>query len=315
LIVVTGGAGFIGSNIVRALNDQGRSDVLVVDELERGRKLLNLVDCEIADLLDKDRFLERLLSGDDLGAPVEAIIHEGACSDTTEWDGGYVMATNYDYPKALLGWALEREVPFLYASSASVYGGGRVFKEERQHERPLNLYAFSKFQFDQYVRRLLPGARSQLVGLRYFNVYGPREAHKGEQASLAYKLHLQLLETGRLRLFEASDGYEPGEQLRDFVWVGDAVAVTLWMLEHRTVSGIFNVGSGRSQTFNAVARAVIAYHSRGEIDYVPFPAELEGVYQSYTCADITSLRKAGYDAPFLTVEEAIPRYLDWLQRA
>ena len=252
MIVVTGGAGFIGSNIVRALNDQGRSDILVVDELERGLKLLNLVDCEIADLLDKDRFLERLLSGDDLGAPVEAIIHEGACSDTTEWDGRYMMATNYDYPKALLGWALEREVPFLYASSASVYGGGRVFKEERQHERPLNLYAFSKFQFDQHVRRLLPGARSQLVGLRYFNVYGPRQDPDGPYAAVVPRFFKACL-AGEPPLI-----YGDGEQSRDFTYVVDAVEANLLAAAApATACGqSYNVAGGRATNVGELARLI-----------------------------------------------------------
>lgn len=311
MIVVTGGAGFIGSNLVKRLNELGRSDVLVVDGLEDGRKLLNLTDCDLLDLVDKDRFLERVRSGRGLEG-VEAILHQGACSDTTEWNGRYVLEANYEYSKALLHVALERGVPLLYASSASVYGRGPVFREERRHEAPLNVYGFSKFLFDQYVRRQLPQARSQVVGLRYFNVYGPREQHKGEQASVAYKLHRQLLETGRLRLFEGSDGFAAGEQRRDFVWVGDVVAVNLWLLEHPELSGIFNVGTGDPRSFNDVARAVIGWHGRGEIEYVPFPEVLRGSYQSHTCADVTALRKAGYDAAFAPVEQAVPRYLEEL---
>lgn len=313
MIVVTGGAGFIGSNLVRGLNERGRSDILVADELAEGAKLLNLVDCDVLDVLDRDVFLEGLRSGSAPG-PIDAIFHQGACTDTMEWDGRRMLGANFEYPKALLGYALERGIPFLYASSAAVYGASRVFREEPANERPINLYGYSKLLFDQHVRRVLPHARSQVVGLRYFNVYGPREAHKGEMRSVAAKLHEQLAAGDEVRLFEASDGFAAGEQRRDFVWVGDVVATNLWLWAHPEVTGIFNLGSGRAQTFNDVARAVIAHHGRGEIAYIPFPEALRGAYQSDTCADISALRKAGYDAGFLSVEEAIPRYLAWLER-
>jgi ADP-L-glycero-D-manno-heptose 6-epimerase len=312
VIVVTGGAGFVGSNLVQALNQRGRSDLLVVDEFDDGRKLRNLADCDVLDLVERDAFLERLQSGPEFAEPIEAIFHQGACAVTTEWDGRYMLETNYHYSKALLAWALVKAVPFLYASSASVYGGGREFTEERRCERALNPYAYSKFLFDCHVRRVLPRAASQVVGLRYFNVYGPREAHKDDMSSIAFKLHEQLQESGQLRLFEGSDGYGPGEQERDFVWVGDAVAVNLWFAEHADRSGIFNVGTGRPQTFNDVARAVVAFHGRGEIVYVPFPDSLRGSYQSYTCADLGALRRAGYGERFLTVEEGVKRYLEAL---
>ncbi len=312
MIIVTGGAGFIGSNLVKALNARGVDDILVVDDLSDGTKFRNLADCEIADYEDKDDFLARLSSGADLG-PVEAVIHEGACSTTTEWDGRFMMRNNYAYSRALLGWCLAREVPFLYASSASVYGAGPVFREAREHERPLNVYAWSKFLFDQHVRRVLPAARSQVVGFRYFNVYGPREQHKGGMASVAWHFHRQIRESGRCRLFEGSDGYGPGEQRRDFVHVDDAVAVALWFLDHPDRSGIFNVGTGRAQTFNEVARAVIAWHGRGEIEYIPFPEHLRGRYQSFTEADLTALRATGCDVRFRPVEEGVPAYLDWLR--
>lgn len=311
MYIVTGGAGFIGSNMVKALNGRGITDILVVDDLKDGRKFLNLADCDIVDYLDRHDFLARVRAGADLGR-VEAVIHEGACSSTTEWDGEFVMQNNFEYSKALLHWCQDRGAAFIYASSASVYGMGPVFREERAYERPLNMYAFSKFQFDQYLRHHRPGLGGQIVGLRYFNVYGPREQHKGGMASVAYHFHHQILQDGRVRLFEGTDGYGPGEQLRDFVHVDDAVAVKLWLLDHPQVSGIFNVGTGRAQSFNDVARAVIAYHGRGEIEYIPFPDHLKGRYQSYTQADTTALRGAGYDRPFLSVEEGVPRYLDWL---
>jgi ADP-L-glycero-D-manno-heptose 6-epimerase len=312
LIVVTGGAGFIGMNLVRALNEQGHTDLIVVDELSDGRKLLPLVDCELLDLLDRDAFVSAVEADRIPGGPPRAIFHQGACSDTMEWNGRYMMETNYEYSKTLFHYCVERQIPFVYASSAAVYGGGPVFREEPEYEKPLNLYAYSKLLFDRYVRRRIESARSPVVGLRYFNVYGPYEDHKGEMASIAYKLHGQLLRDGHVRLFAGTDGYANGEQRRDFVWVGDVAAVNLWFLEHPEVSGIFNVGTGRSQTFNDVARAVLRYHGRGRIDYVPFPESLRGRYQSLTQADISALRKAGYGERFLPVEEGVPLYLDWL---
>ena len=308
MIVVTGAAGFIGSNLVRALNRRGRTDLLLVDDLSDGQKFRNLTDCDFLDYADKDAFLARVVSGA-LAGPIEAIFHQGACSNTMEWNGRRMLAENYEYSKALHSFALAREIPLIYASSASVYGMGPVFREDPLLETPLNLYAWSKVLFDRWVRRHAEGARSQVVGLRYFNVYGPGEALKGEMASVAWKNHLQLLDGDVVRLFESSDGYGPGEQRRDFVYVDDVAAVNLWFLDHPRVSGIFNVGTGRTQTFNDVARAVIAHHGRGRIEYVPFPAALRGSYQSFTQADISALRVAGCDIPFLTVEEGVSRYL------
>ncbi len=305
MIIVTGGAGFIGSSLVKALNDRGRTDILVVDELMDGRKFRNLVDCELIDLVDKDDFRERLLWGEEIGH-VDAVFHQGACSNTMEWDGQYLLRTNYEYSKALLDFCEVRGIPLIYASSAAVYGAGPEFREDPHCESPLNMYAYSKLLFDQYVRRRSDQSRSQVVGLRYFNVYGVREQAKDEMASVAFKLNRQLGEGSRVTLFEGSDGYPDGGQLRDFVYVGDVCNVNLWLLEHPQVNGVFNVGSGRAQSFNEVARAVIGYHGRGEIEYVPIPAELRDSYQSFTQADLTALRRAGYEAPFLAVEEGVP---------
>jgi ADP-L-glycero-D-manno-heptose 6-epimerase len=307
LIVVTGAAGFIGSNLVRALNARGRTDLLLVDDLTDGRKFRNLADCEFLDFVAKDGFLARMAAGDLRDA--SAIFHQGACSNTMEWNGQKMLADNYEYSKTLYGFATARGVPLIYASSASVYGLGPVFREDPALEDPLNLYAWSKVLFDRFVRRHAASARSQVVGLRYFNVYGPREAHKGEMASVAWKNHLQLREGSVVKLFESSDGYGPGEQRRDFVYVGDVAAVNLWFLDHPRASGIFNVGTGRAQTFNDVARAVIAHHGRGRIEYVPFPPALRGSYQSFTQADISALRAAGCDVQFARVEEGVSRYL------
>ncbi|MEE8429496.1 MAG: ADP-glyceromanno-heptose 6-epimerase [Gammaproteobacteria bacterium] len=311
MIVVTGGAGFIGSNLVATLNHSGRCDILVVDDLSDGAKFRNLADCEIQDYMDKDDFLARIQANHDFGK-VETVFHLGACSVTTEWDGRYMMRNNYEYSKQLLSFCLQRKIPFQYASSAAVYGTGTEFQVARKYETPLNPYAYSKYLFDQMVRRLLPSAASQIAGLRYFNVYGPREQHKGSMSSVAYHFNDQIRDGGVIKLFRGSAGYEDGEQRRDFIYVGDAVDVNLWFFEHGEQSGIFNLGTGHSQSFNDVARAVIQWHGRGEIEYIPFPAHLQNCYQSFTEADITPLREAGYQAEFKPVEAGVPVYLDWL---
>ena len=314
MIIVTGGAGFIGSNIVKSLNEKGYSDILVVDNLSNGKKFRNIADCEIADYIDKDDFLEMVISEKGLPDRIEAIFHQGACSTTTEWDGRYMMKNNFEYSKIVLHFAIKRGIPFIYASSAATYGGSRAFQEGSQFEKPLNVYGYSKLLFDQYVRRILPKTKSLVVGLRYFNVYGPREQHKGSMASVAYHLNNQLLESGKVKLFAGSDGYNDGEQRRDFIYVGDVVKTNLWLFENQPKSGIFNLGTGRSQTFNDVANAVINWHQKGEIEYIPFPEHLKGSYQSYTQAEMASLENAGYKEPFLDVETGVSLYLDWLSR-
>ncbi|MGR9101122.1 MAG: ADP-glyceromanno-heptose 6-epimerase [Gammaproteobacteria bacterium] len=314
MIIVTGGAGFIGSNLVLGLNERGYEDILVVDNLLNGRKYRNLLDCRISDYLDKDDFLDRILQEDFEAGNIEAVFHQGACSTTTEWDGRYMMENNYEYSKELLHYCRKHEIPFIYASSAAVYGNVKTFREQPIYESPLNVYGYSKYQFDQYLRRLLPELRSQVVGLRYFNVYGPREAHKGGMASVAFHLNNQILETGKVRLFQGSDGYGDGEQRRDFIYVGDVVDVNLWFLDHPDVSGIFNLGTGRSQTFNDVADAVLAYHGKGILEYIPFPEHLKGCYQSFTEANLETLRSAGCNHACKTVEEGVALYMEWLNR-
>lgn len=326
--VVTGACGFIGANLVKALNERGRAEVLAVDNLTQAGKFRNLVDCDIADYLDKDEFLESLVRGDWDGE-IEAVLHQGACSDTMETDGRYMMRNNYRYSVALLHHCQNEEIPLLYASSASVYGAGAVFREERGFEAPLNVYGYSKFLFDQVVRRMTPELTAPVAGFRFFNVYGPREQHKGRMASVAYHFYHQYRAEGFVKLFEGSGGYANGEQRRDFVSVEDVVRVNLWFLDHPEVSGVFNVGTGRSQSFNEVAVATVnacrglegreplsleQLRAEGVIRYVPFPEALRGKYQSYTQADVTALRGAGYDAPFLDVGEGVARYARWLAR-
>jgi ADP-L-glycero-D-manno-heptose 6-epimerase len=326
MIIVTGAAGFIGSNLVKALNARGETDIVAVDNLSRGDKFRNLVDCSIADYIDKEVFLGQLSSGA-FDGEIAAILHQGACSDTMEGNGRYMMENNYRFSAELLEYCQAEEIPFIYASSAAVYGAGTVFREDPVLERPLNVYGYSKALFDQLVRRRWRENTAQVVGLRYFNVYGPREAHKGRMASVAMHFFDQYRSEGCVKLFEGSGGYAAGEQLRDFVSVEDVVAVNLHFLGHPEGSGIFNLGTGRAQTFNSVAVAAVnAMRARqGEpeleleqmlskrlIDYVSFPPGLKDKYQSYTQADLTQLRKAGYRAPFLTVEEGVSRYVEWL---
>ena len=309
--IVTGGAGFIGSNLVHQLIERTGDAVVVVDDLSDGHKFANLADLAIADYLDKDEFIERLQQGNGFSSGVSSILHQGACSVTTEWDGEYMMRNNFGYSKYLLQHCQKHDIPFIYASSAAVYGGTGQFTESAENELPLNVYGYSKLLFDQYVRRLTKPS-SQIVGLRYFNVYGPREQHKGPMASVAFHFNNQLLGDAEVRLFEGSGGYGDGEQQRDFVFVDDVCNVNLWFLEHPDRSGIFNCGTGKAQSFNDVANAVISWHGRGKIRYIPFPEGLREAYQSYTQADLGALRAAGCPVEFASVEDGVKSYLDTL---
>ena len=319
--VVTGAAGFIGSNLVKALNARGESRILAVDDLTDADKFRNLVDCDIADYVDKNEFLSRLGDGD-FDDDIAAILHQGACSDTMATDGRYMLANNYRYSVRLLEHCQDNDIPFLYASSAAVYGAGPEFREERACEAPLNVYGYSKFLFDQYVRRTLPDRTAQVAGFRYFNVYGPREAHKGRMASVVWHFFNQYRASGKVQLFEGSGGYAAGEQRRDFVSVEDVVKVNLEFLDHPDRSGIYNLGTGTAATFNTIATATInacraaddapalsyaELHRAGAIEYIAFPPALAGKYQSYTQADLARLRAAGYGAPLLPVEEGVAR--------
>jgi len=324
-IIVTGAAGFIGSNIVKALNERGENRVIAVDNLTRADKFKNLVDCEIDDYLDKTEFVERFRRGD--FGKVRAVFHEGACSDTMETDGRYMMDNNFRYSRDVMDACLAQGAQFLYASSAATYGGSSRFVEEREVEKPLNVYGYSKFLFDQIVRQTLPKAQSQIVGFRYFNVYGPRETHKGRMASVAFHNFNQFRSEGKVKLFGEYNGYAAGEQTRDFISVEDVVKVNLFFFDHPEKSGIFNLGTGRAQPFNDIASTVVnalralngeaslslaELVQRGLIEYVPFPDALRGKYQCFTQADQSRLRAAGYDASFLTVQEGVDRYVRWL---
>jgi ADP-L-glycero-D-manno-heptose 6-epimerase len=304
MIAITGAAGFIGSNLVRALNQAGRSDLLLVDHLKDSAKFLNLTGCSFADYMDKTEFRRRIDSGT-LDSNIESVLHQGACSDTMEYDGCYMMENNYSYSKSVLNFALQRKIPFVYASSAAVYGASTVFEESPEYESPLNVYGFSKLAFDLHVRQILPVAESTVVGLRYFNVYGPNEAHKGRMASCVHQFHGQVRDSGTVRVFAGFSGYGAGQQRRDFIYVGDVARVNLFFAGAQTRKGIFNVGTGESCTFEHLARVVINESGEGRIEYIPFPAELKGKYQSFTQANLKRLRQGGYQGQFTSIEDGV----------
>ena len=325
MIVVTGAAGFVGSNIVRGLNRRGHTNILAVDDLTDGDKFVNLVGGQIADYMHKDDFRRGVLEGFLPG--VRAVFHQGACSDTTERDGRFMMDNNYRVTLELFEYCQSHKIPFIYASSAAVYGAGPVYVEDLANEGPLNVYGYSKFLFDQVLRARMSSLTAQVVGLRYFNVYGPQEQHKGRMASVAFHNMNQFQAEGHVRLFGGWDGYADGGQMRDFISVDDVVDVNLHFLEHSKVSGIFNCGTGRAQPFNDVASAVVNAMrgiqgkpalsledlvKQGMLRYVEFPEDLKGRYQSYTQADVTALRKAGFTAPMRDVQTGVTEYVQAL---
>lgn len=309
MIVVTGGAGFVGSNIVHRLNAEGRSDILVVDDLTDTRKLANISGAGIADFVAIDRFRDLIATGHERLADVSLVLHQGASSSTTEPDSRYVLDNNYEYSRELIGFCADRSIPVIYASSAAAYGAATDFVEHPANETPLNVYGWSKLLVDNYVRRRLHSIASQVVGLRYFNVYGPREAHKDEMASIVTQLDAELRSSGTATIFGASHGVGPGEQRRDFVAVDDVVDVILWFAAHPDRSGIFNCGTGASTTFGDVAAAVVAAHGTGEVRFTEFPEALVDRYQVSTAADLTALRAAGYGGSFAPPAVGIARYL------
>lgn len=327
-VIVTGAAGFIGSNLVKALNERGITDIVAVDNLTNGNKFKNLADCEIAHYLDKHEFIRQIREHQFPYDDIRAVFHQGACSDTMNHDGKYMMDNNYQYTLDLLDWCQDERIPFLYASSAAVYGKGEVFREERELEQPLNVYGYSKFLFDQILRqRMKQGLTAQVVGFRYFNVYGMREQHKARMASVAYHHFNQYREQGFVNLFGEYEQYGNGEHSRDFVSVEDVVKVNLYFFDNPDKSGIYNLGTGRSQPFNDLAAATVnacraaegkpklslnELVEQGLIRYIDFPDALKGKYQSFTQADITQLRAAGYTDEFFTVEQGVERYVAWM---
>jgi ADP-L-glycero-D-manno-heptose 6-epimerase len=328
-IVVTGAAGMIGSNIVHGLNAIGITDVIAVDDLTDGPKYRNLLGAQVSDYFDKGDFYARFARGD--FGKVDAVLHQGACSDTMEHNGKFMLDTNYRCSKNLLDACQSQGTRLLYASSAATYGGSASFIEQPEYEQPLNVYGYSKLLFDNVVRRMISlpqsGKSAQVVGFRYFNVYGPREQHKARMASVAFHHFNQFAETGKVKLFGEYGGYPPGGQSRDFVFVDDVVAVNLWFLQHPDQSGIFNLGTGTAQPFNDVAVATVnaVRASKGDsalplqdlvkqglVEYIAFPPALVGKYQCFTQADLSALRATGCDHRFATVAEGVERYVTWL---
>ena len=315
MIIVTGGAGFIGSNIVKGLNDRGREDVLIVDNLTNMVKFKNIQGLKALDYMDKNDFIAAIKNGKFDNQKIDVIFHEGACSDTMEYNGKYMMENNFEYTKTLMHFALKKKIQLIYASSASTYGSGKHgFSEKPACEEALNVYAFSKLFFDNYVRRYFDNAESQIVGLRYFNVYGPQENHKGKMASMIFQMFNQWKAEGKVKLFEGIDGYGNGEQVRDFIYVKDVVKVNFFFWDHPELKGIYNCGTGHAHTFNTLAKGVLKYFGSGELEYVPFPEVLKGKYQSFTEADSSKLLAAGYDGGFTDIEEAIAEYCALLDK-
>lgn len=309
--IVTGGAGFIGSNIVKEINARGETDILVVDELGEDEKWKNLVGLQYEDYIDKDDLFDYL---DELTLDeVKAVYHLGACSATTELDADYLAYNNYHYTRALCESCLDAGVRFVYASSAATYGDGTLgysdADEMTPKYKPLNMYGYSKHMFDLWA--LKSGAIREIAGMKYFNVYGPGEAHKGDMRSVVHKSYGQILKDGEVKLFKSHrPGYKDGEQVRDFVYVKDAVAQTLWFGDHKKVSGIFNCGTGQARTWKDLVSAVfLAMGRKPNIQFIDMPEHLRGKYQYHTQADLTKLRTAGYDRPFTSLEAGIADYV------
>lgn len=313
MIIVTGGSGFIGSNIVAGLNQIGINKIIIVDDLTEGKKILNISNLDFYDYVDSNDFIENIQTKN-YYQNISTIFHQGACSSTTNWNGKYMMQNNYNYSKKILEYSLENKIQLIYASSASVYGLGKNgFKEGFVNEKPLNPYAFSKFQFDQYVRKNIHKSYSQVVGLRYFNVYGQNESHKGEMSSVIFKFRKQLLEQGSIKIFKGSQGFNDGDHERDFIHVDDCVKINLWFIKNKS-SGIYNVGTGKTYTFNKIAKLIIDHYGRGNIEYIDFPNQLINSYQGFTKANIGELKKLGYKELFTKIDDGIKKYLNFLDK-
>lgn len=315
--IVTGGAGFIGSNIVAALNERGDDDVVVVDILAKDEKWKNLVGLRFSDYWEADDFRFKL-QHDALGE-VDTVFHMGACSATTETNASYLADNNYRFTRELCEWCLQHGTRFIYASSGATYGDGALGYSDDDETtcklRPLNMYGYSKHLFDLWALR--QGVTDRIAGLKFFNVYGPREDHKGDMRSVVHKSFGQIREAGAVKLFKSyKPDYRDGEQVRDFVYVRDAVSVCLWLHDHQRASGIFNVGTGKARTWLDLANAVFAAMGLPpRIEFIDMPEALRGKYQYRTCADIGRLQAAGYREPFATLEEGVRDYVQgWLAR-
>jgi len=311
MYVLTGGAGFIGSNILKALNERGITDIIVVDDLTKNEKFRNIVGRHFSDYIDKTDFMNCII--EDKIKNITALIHHGACSNTTESNGKYMMDNNYVYSRILAEYSIDHGIPFIYASSASVYGtGANGFNESFECEAPINIYAYSKYLFDQWVRRYLHEISSTFVGLRYFNVYGPNEYHKGKMSSMILQAYEQIKSTRKMKLFSGFGNVKDGEQKRDFIYIDDVISIIMFFIDGINKKGIFNVGTGKPRSFNELAQILIDCYGAGEVEYIPFPSELIGKYQNYTCAELGTLRSAGYDNEFTSLENGIRKYIEIL---
>lgn len=312
MIIVTGGAGFIGSAIAAALNSRGIDDILIVDELASDKRWKNLINLSFADYIEKDDFLKMVLENK-ITQPIQAIFHMGACTDTTETDASYLIKNNYEYTKLLARWAADSNIRFIYASSAATYGDGSVgFSDDEQKIhvlKPLNMYGFSKQLFDLWALRV--GLLKKIVGLKYFNVFGPNEYHKGKMRSFILKAFEQINETDRVRLFKSHNpDYADGEYVRDFIYIKDAVDMTLFFFDNPQINGLFNIGTGKARSWNSLVKAVFAaMDKKPVIEYIEMPNELQSQYQYFTQAETSKITNAGYNKPTTTLDDAIADYV------
>lgn len=318
MIIVTGGAGFIGSSIIAALNKRHISDILVVDDLGTDSKWKNLRNLSFADYVEKDDFLNMVIDGK-LNSSIEATFHLGACSDTTETNASYLIKNNYEYSKLLAQWATADNVRFIYASSAATYGDGSEGFSDNQEKicilKPLNMYGYSKHLFDLWAYKT--GLLKNIAGLKYFNVFGPNEYHKADMRSFVVKAFEQIKSTGKVRLFKSyQPEYADGEQLRDFIYVKDAVDMTLFFYDNPQIGGLFNIGTGKARSWNDLVQAVfVSMDKQPNIEYIDMPESIREQYQYFTEADMTSLHKAGYNKETATLEDAVEDYVqNYLQK-
>ncbi|MDP3996932.1 MAG: ADP-glyceromanno-heptose 6-epimerase [Candidatus Andersenbacteria bacterium] len=311
--IITGGAGFIGSALLWGLNERGVSDVLVVDDIDSDDKEINIAGLQYEQLAGIKEFREKLVAGEYNDSGVEAVLHMGACSSTTENDWDYLVDNNVEYSKDIIRWCFDRDGRCVYASSAATYGDGKLgFKDDHDlfdRLKPLNLYGKSKLAVDIWARD--GGYLDKVVGLRYFNVFGSNEQHKGSMRSVIAKKFEQVRDKGVIELFKSyNDGFGDGEQERDFVYIKDAVAATLFFMDNPVLGGVFNVGSGVARTWNDVARSMFAALDKEvKINYIDMPAEVKNQYQYHTQADISKLRQAGYKGKFMSLEDAVADYV------